>query len=78
VTIRSLAYEVPPLIDGIESPGLFAQFLERYLWSTVQALILALTVLILALFVVRPLLSQKWPAMDLQVMPWQAMGLSVT
>ena len=59
LTIRSLAYEVPPLIDGIESPGLFAQFLERYLWSTVQALILALTVLILALFVVRPLLSQK-------------------
>ena len=59
LTIRSLAYEVPPLIDGIESPALFAQFLERYLWSTVQALILALTVLILALFVVRPLLSQK-------------------
>ena len=59
LTIRSLAYEVPPLIDGVESPSLFAQFLEQYLWSTVKALILAFVVLILALFVVRPLLSQK-------------------
>jgi len=33
--------------------------LERYLWSTIQALILAIVVLVLALFVVRPLLTQR-------------------
>ncbi len=74
LTIRSLAYEVPPLIDGVEAPSLFAQFLEQYLWSTVKALILAFVVLILALFVVRPLLSQKPSQEGGELMPLSLSG----
>ena len=59
MTVRSLPFDVPPLIDGVQGPSLIEQFLDRYLWSTIQALILAGVVLILGLFVVRPLLSPK-------------------
>ena len=59
VTVRSLPFDVPPLIDGVQGPSLMEQFLDRYLWSTVQALILAGVILVLGLFVVRPLLSPK-------------------
>lgn len=59
ITVRSLGFDVPPLIDGVQRPSLMSQFLDRYLWSTIQALILAGVVLILALFVVRPLLMPK-------------------
>ena len=59
ITVRSLPFEVPPLIDGVERPSLLSQFIDRYLWSMIQALILAVVVLVLALFVVRPLLSPQ-------------------
>jgi len=59
ITVRSLPFDVPPLIDGVQGPSLIEQFIDRYLWSTVQALILAGVILILGLFVVRPLLSPK-------------------
>jgi len=59
ITVRSLPFDVPPLIDGVQGPSLIEQFIDRYLWSTVQALILASVILILGLFVVRPLLSPK-------------------
>lgn len=61
ITVKSLPFEVPPLIDGVERPSLFSQFMERYLWSMIQALILAVVVLVLAIFVVRPLLSPQKP-----------------
>jgi len=41
ITVRSLPFDVPPLIDGVQGPSLIEQFIDRYLWSTVQALILA-------------------------------------
>ena len=59
LTIKSLPFDLPIETDAVTRPGLMAQFLERYLWSTIQALILAIVVLVLALFVVRPLLTQR-------------------
>lgn len=58
LTLKSLSFNQPPVSDLIEKPGFLAQFLERYLWSTIQAGILAIVVLILGLFVVKPLLTQ--------------------
>ncbi|MEP6342117.1 MAG: flagellar basal-body MS-ring/collar protein FliF [Maricaulaceae bacterium] len=58
LTLRSLSFDQPIVTDLIEKPSLMAKFLERYLWSTIQAGILAIVVLVLGLFVVRPLLTQ--------------------
>jgi len=43
----------------IPAPGLVAQFMERHLWSTVQAVLLGLVALILGLFVIRPMFSSS-------------------
>jgi len=58
LSLKSLPFDRPIVADLIEKPGLMAQFLERYLWSTVQAGLLAIVVLILGVFVIRPLLTQ--------------------
>jgi len=58
LTLKSMSFDQPPVSDLIRKPGIMAQFLERYLWSTIQAGILAIVVLILGLFVVKPLLTQ--------------------
>jgi len=39
----------------IVAPGIMAQFMERHLWSTVQAILLGLVAIILGLFVIRPM-----------------------
>ena len=75
VTVRSLPFDVPPLIDGVQGPSLMEQFLDRYLWSTVQALILAGVILVLGLFVVRPLLSPKASESAEGLMPLSLPGL---
>ena len=58
LTIKSLAFNRPVETDLIERPGLWAQFKDQYLWSTVQSLILGIVALILGLFVVKPLLTR--------------------
>ena len=58
LTIKSLAFNRPMETDLIERPGLWAQFKDQYLWSTVQSLILGIVALILGLFVVKPLLTR--------------------
>ena len=58
LTLKSLSFDRPIVADPLEKPSLMAQFVERYLWSTIQAGILAIVVLVLGLFVVRPLLTQ--------------------
>lgn len=57
LTIKSLPFDQPVIEDGYERPSLFQQFLETYLWNIVQSAILGLVVLLLGLFVVRPLLK---------------------
>ncbi len=58
LTVRSLSFNQPAETDFVVKPGLGQQFMDQYLWSTLQSLILAAVALILGLFVVRPLLSQ--------------------
>ena len=57
LTIKSMPFDQPATLPLIETPGLMSQFLERYLWSIIQALLLSITVLVLGLFVVRPMFS---------------------
>ena len=59
LTVRSLAFNKPAQTDFVVKPSLMDQFMENYLWSTVQALILAFVALVLGLFVVKPLLTQR-------------------
>ncbi len=61
LTLRSMSFDQPIIGDMIEKPGLIEQFMDRYLWSMVQAGFLAFIILVLGLFVVRPLLA---PRMD--------------
>ena len=59
LTLRSMSFDQPIIGDMVEKPGMLAQFLERYLWSMIQAGFLALIILVLGLFVVKPLLSPR-------------------
>lgn len=59
LTLKSLSFDTPIVGEMVEKPGLLEQFLDRYLWSTLQAGLLAIVVLVLGLFVVRPLLSPR-------------------
>lgn len=57
--LKSLSFSQRDIPDLVERPSLVEQFLERYLWSTVQTGLLALVILVLGLFVVKPLLTQR-------------------
>ena len=68
LTVKNLPFDVSPVEDVVTPPGLMQQFMENYLWSSIQALILGGVVLILGLFVVKPLLAQQpAPEMPLQI-----------
>lgn len=57
--LKSLSFNQRDIPELIEQPTLMEQFLDRYLWSTIQAALLAIVILVLGLFVVRPLLTQR-------------------
>lgn len=59
ISIELMPFQVLPVDDLIEAPGLFAQLMERYFWSGLQALLLGLVVVVLGVGVVRPMLVQK-------------------
>jgi len=59
LTVKSMPFTLVPEIDQPVPASPMEEFLERYLWSGIQAAILAVVVLILGLFVVRPLLTQR-------------------
>jgi flagellar M-ring protein FliF len=56
LTLKSLSFNQPDTPELIERPGLIQQFMERYLWSTIQAVILGVVILGLGVFVIKPLL----------------------
>lgn len=58
LTLKTLAFNRPVETDLITKPGVWEQFKEQYLWSTVQSLILGIVALVLGLFVVKPLLTR--------------------
>ncbi len=57
LTLKSFAFETPDIEGATELPSAMSQFVERYLWSMVQAGFLGLVILALGMFVVKPLLS---------------------
>ena len=59
VTLKSLPFAVAQAVEDITSPTILERFLETYLWNTIQALILGVVVLVLGLFVIKPLFTQK-------------------
>ncbi len=66
LTLKSIAFETPDLTGAIEKPSIFSQFLEHYMWSMIQAGFLGFIVLILGIFVVRPLFSSSQVLTDEQ------------
>lgn len=56
LTLKSFAFEVPDLDAAIAAPGLMSQFIQRYMWSMIQAGFLGIIVLFLGIFVIKPLL----------------------
>ena len=64
LTLKSFTFEVPDLQDAIAAPGLMSVFIERYLWSMAQAGFLGLIVLVLGLFVLKPLMLGGGGAID--------------
>lgn len=73
LTLKSFPFERPDLTGAIEAPGLLQQFLQQYLWSMIQAGFLGLITLILGLFVVRPLFTQKPLAPEAGLLPMELM-----
>jgi len=59
VNVELMPFKAAGEEELIPAPGLVAQFMERHLWSTVQAVLLGLVALILGLFVIRPMFSSS-------------------
>ncbi len=59
VTVKSLKFHEDPLIAGVEETSGVAAFLERNLMGILQVVVPALVVIMLALFVVKPALTQS-------------------
>ncbi|PKP83117.1 MAG: flagellar M-ring protein FliF [Alphaproteobacteria bacterium HGW-Alphaproteobacteria-18] len=59
ISIELMPFQVVPVDDLIQAPGMFEQLMERYFWSGLQALLLGLVVIVLGVGVVRPMLVQK-------------------
>lgn len=64
LTVKNLPFDLPVIEDAVVPPSMMEQFLQQYLWSMVQSIILAVVVLVLGLFVVRPLLKPQAGADD--------------
>lgn len=69
LTVKNLSFDVPVAADAVAKPSLLDTFLQRYLWAMVQSVILAVVVLILGLFVVRPLLRPQSGEQELGLLP---------
>ncbi len=59
LTLKSFPFEVPDLTGTVEAPSMMQQFMDRYLFSMIQAGFLGLITLILGMFVIRPLFTQS-------------------
>lgn len=59
LTMKSLAFSAVPELDALPSPGIAQQFIGTHLWSMIQVGILAVVVMVLGLFVVKPLLTPQ-------------------
>jgi flagellar M-ring protein FliF len=59
LTVRSLTFDRPDETTLVVRPSKFDQFIEQYLWSTIQSVFLGLVALILGLFVLRPALMKR-------------------
>ena len=74
LTLKSFPFKKPDLTGAIEAPSLMQQFLEQYLWSMIQAGFLGVIVLILGMFVVRPLLTQRPEGAEDGLLPMELMS----
>lgn len=59
LTVELMPFQEMPAEDLVAAPGLVEQLVERYFWSGLQVLLLGLVVIVLALGVVRPLLTPR-------------------
>jgi flagellar M-ring protein FliF len=59
ISVELMPFQQVTADDLVAAPGMMQQFMERYLWSGLQALLLGLVVIVLAFGVVRPMLSPK-------------------
>lgn len=73
--LRSLQFEQPIVSDLLEPPSVTEQFMDRYLWSTIQIALLAIVILVLGMFVVRPLLTQRGPEATPELLPMSLDGV---
>ena len=57
ITVELMPFKQAVVEDLVTPPGLVSQFMERHLWSAIQALLLGLVAIVLGLFVIRPMFS---------------------
>ncbi|MGB3625988.1 MAG: flagellar basal-body MS-ring/collar protein FliF [Henriciella sp.] len=59
LTVELMPFQTPPAQDLVTAPGMVETLMSKYFWSGLQALLLGIVVIVLALGVVRPLLGSK-------------------
>ncbi len=59
ITVELMPFQAVAADDLVAAPGFIEQAMERYLWSGIQALMLGLVVIILGVFVIRPIFAGK-------------------
>ncbi len=59
ITVELMPFQEVAVDDLVAAPGFIEQAVERYLWSGIQALVLGIVVIILGIFVIRPIFARK-------------------
>ena len=59
LTVELMPFQAPPVQELITAPSMVETLISNYVWSGLQAILLGIVVIVLALGVVRPLLSPK-------------------
>ena len=55
VTVELMPFKALPEEELIPAPGMIATFMDRHLWSAIQAILLGIVAIVLGLFVIRPM-----------------------
>ncbi len=69
VTLKSLPFPSRPPVEGVAVSASWLDRIDLDAMSAIQTLVLALVVLVLGVFVIRPILTRPAPAQQLQALP---------
>ncbi|WP_084420379.1 flagellar basal-body MS-ring/collar protein FliF [Henriciella litoralis] len=65
LTVELMPFQEMPAQEMVEAPGMVSTLVQQYSWPAIQALLLGVVIIVLGLFVVRPMMSKGPDAADM-------------